>query len=289
MSYWYDGWGYKATGTNKMFRSLGEAKSFSEQYDREQAERNQKSQQSSSSSSSRSVYGGASASKLGSSSSNRNSTVVPKSTRASISTPSKQPTIQRMQTPSGTVIIENGVMRYEESSAQASARNNLNNLREQYLARLGNTSAERSEQYATYKKSYRDQFDSGQTRLEQSLIGRGLGGSTIYGNSVAKYASEADNKSNLAVEGLKSNDENNKRANLTLIDNMLARVNSNDLSAITLGSNANLASLGINTDIDSTYANLNLENDKIALGENQLNLNTTKFQWDADNSMFKRA
>lgn len=112
---------------------------------------------------------------------------------------------------------------FEESPEVKAAREKREAMRTKILGTLGTISPEREAQLDEFAKTYQSELlKYAQPHLEQSLIGRGLGGSSIYKEAVADLVKQAGKEAVLQKEALKKSDEATKLATLQALESGLS-------------------------------------------------------------------
>lgn len=144
------------------------------------------------------------------------------------SAPSKPVSIQNSQ---GTTSVKNGnvtqtlapaAQKYQDT-AQAGAQANAE--------ALGKTSPERDAQLKEYQKTFVDELtNNSSTRLKQQFADAGLLGSSLQGNALNELNTKAETQGILQRDQLRNTDEENKRNNLGMFDNILGRLANQSLA-----------------------------------------------------------
>ena len=112
---------------------------------------------------------------------------------------------------------------YEESPEQKAAREQREALRKKFLSELGVVTPEREKQLSEFAEQYKKELlRYSLPTLEQTLIGRGLGGSSIYKEAVGDLVRRAAEEAVLQKEQLKRADEQAKLAALQAVEGGLS-------------------------------------------------------------------
>lgn len=129
---------------------------------------------------------------------------------------------------------------YSTSGIDASTMNQAKQIRKQLIGSLGLSQGdEANSQY--YQNVYnKDLLRSSQPQLENALIGRGLGGSSVYSNALTDLISKAATQSVLGRQQYQSNEQNYNLNNLTALQNYLQGEQQTGNNLLSLASNYDL-------------------------------------------------
>jgi len=159
---------------------------------------------------------------------------------------------------------------FEESPEAKEARLQREALKKKLLSELGVISPEREKQLEEFAKQYQEELlRYAQPKLEQALIGRGLGGSSIYKEAISDLIRRAAQEAVLEKEQLKRADEAAKLAALQAVESGLSAEAARALQAAQLASTDLARRAAIQRAIWSGLLGAQLAQAKLGLGWQQ--------------------
>ena len=184
--------------------------------------------------------------------------------------------------PEGRMYLSGNKWIYEDNPDIAAEKKSRTDMINKLYAEMKTTNPERAAQIEEYGKNYEAELlKTTQPLTEQALIGRGLGGSTIYKDAITDLITKAGKEGITARESLKTSDENSL---LNMIASLQSGVNA-DVAAgqRTAGLAQNQSSL--DQQLASRQAALAAQAQQLAASNywNQQNLGYN--YWNANNAI----
>jgi hypothetical protein len=125
---------------------------------------------------------------------------------------------------------------YSTSGLDQQTMNQAKQIRQQLISALGVNRDEGNSQY--YQNTYnKELLRQSQPQLENALIGRGMGGSSVYGNALSDLFSKAATQSVLGRQQYQSNEQGMNINQLSALQNYLQQENQTGLNMLGLGAN----------------------------------------------------